>query len=93
LHCDENLQIKSRERVLRNSNAAEPDSMKTKQLTAAVVTQLLILMTSSIRAADVVSVWGGARSTIILKSDGTVWTWERILMASSVSARRTTCDP
>jgi alpha-tubulin suppressor-like RCC1 family protein len=25
--------------------------------------------------ADVVSIWGGARGTIILKSDGTVWTW------------------
>ncbi len=27
------------------------------------------------RGADVVSIWGGARGTIILKSDGTVWTW------------------
>src|SRR5437764_1355377 len=26
-------------------------------------------------AADVISLWGGARGTIILKSDGTVWTW------------------
>src|SRR5579872_3960370 len=26
-------------------------------------------------AADVVSIWGGARGTIVLKSDGTVWTW------------------
>jgi alpha-tubulin suppressor-like RCC1 family protein len=26
-------------------------------------------------AADVVSIWGGARSTTVLKSDGTVWTW------------------
>jgi len=26
-------------------------------------------------SADVVSVWGGARGTVILKSDGTVWTW------------------
>src|SRR6266487_3857316 len=26
-------------------------------------------------SADVVSIWGGARGTIILKSDGTVWTW------------------
>jgi alpha-tubulin suppressor-like RCC1 family protein len=25
--------------------------------------------------ADVISIWGGARGTIILKSDGTVWTW------------------
>ena len=27
------------------------------------------------RAADVVSIWGGARGSIVLKSDGTVWTW------------------
>jgi alpha-tubulin suppressor-like RCC1 family protein len=26
-------------------------------------------------AANVVSIWGGARSTTVLKSDGTVWTW------------------
>ena len=26
-------------------------------------------------AADVASVWGGARGTVVLKSDGTVWTW------------------
>ena len=26
-------------------------------------------------AADVISIWGGARGTIVLKSDGTVWTW------------------
>ncbi len=26
-------------------------------------------------SADVVSIWGGARGAIILKSDGTVWTW------------------
>jgi len=26
-------------------------------------------------SADVVSIWGGARGTVILKSDGTVWTW------------------
>src|SRR5437868_2306754 len=30
---------------------------------------------SQIHAADVVSIWGGARGTIVLKSDGTVWTW------------------
>jgi len=26
-------------------------------------------------AADVISIWGGARGTLVLKSDGTVWTW------------------
>jgi alpha-tubulin suppressor-like RCC1 family protein len=32
-----------------------------------------VLFTAS--AADVISIWGGARGTIALKSDGTVWTW------------------
>jgi alpha-tubulin suppressor-like RCC1 family protein len=27
------------------------------------------------RSADVVSIWGGARGTVVKKSDGTVWTW------------------
>ncbi len=36
---------------------------------------LLLALVSSARGADVVSVWGGARGTIILKSDGSVWTW------------------
>lgn len=49
--------------------------MKTRKLTASLVALLFISSLSSIRAADVVSVWDGARSTIILKSDGTVWTW------------------
>src|SRR5438105_15432039 len=26
-------------------------------------------------APDVVSIWGGARGTVVRKSDGTVWTW------------------
>src|SRR5882724_5788081 len=26
-------------------------------------------------SADVVSIWGGARGTVVQKSDGTVWTW------------------
>jgi alpha-tubulin suppressor-like RCC1 family protein len=36
---------------------------------------LFFSLASVARSADVVSVWGGARGTIILKSDGTVWTW------------------
>ncbi len=36
---------------------------------------LFLALVSSAHGADVVSVWGGARGTIILKSDGTVWTW------------------
>jgi alpha-tubulin suppressor-like RCC1 family protein len=38
-------------------------------------TALVVALVSLARGADVVSVWGGARGTIILKSDGTVWTW------------------
>jgi alpha-tubulin suppressor-like RCC1 family protein len=33
------------------------------------------VMVAIAQGADVVSVWGGARATVILKSDGTVWTW------------------
>src|SRR4051794_5818834 len=37
---------------------------------------LWVLATVSLApAADIISIWGGARGTIILKSDGTVWTW------------------
>lgn len=36
---------------------------------------LFFTLVTLTRGADVVSVWGGARGTIILKSDGTVWTW------------------
>ncbi|HLH53288.1 MAG TPA: RCC1 repeat- and reductase domain-containing protein [Verrucomicrobiae bacterium] len=49
--------------------------MKTRTLTAALAALLFILPVGSSRAADVISVWGGARGSIILKSDGTVWTW------------------
>src|SRR3954454_16893569 len=36
---------------------------------------LLVSRLAVAAAPDVVSLWGGARGTIILKSDGTVWTW------------------
>jgi alpha-tubulin suppressor-like RCC1 family protein len=36
---------------------------------------LVFALVSLTRGADVVSIWGGAREAIILKSDGTVWTW------------------
>ena len=42
------------------------------QITAGLLFFSLALVA---RSADVVSIWGGARGTIILKSDGTVWTW------------------
>ena len=32
-------------------------------------------MVSLARGTEVISIWGGARGTIGLKSDGTVWTW------------------
>src|SRR5438270_954008 len=47
--------------------------MKIKHL--AVVGLLFVSPLSIAAAADVVSIWGGARGTIVLKSDGTVWTW------------------
>src|SRR6266404_6201705 len=47
--------------------------MKIKHL--ALVSLLLLFSLSIALAADVISIWGGARGTIILKSDGTVWTW------------------
>ena len=36
---------------------------------------LFVALALSVSGADVVSIWGGARGTIVLKSDGTVWTW------------------
>ncbi len=36
---------------------------------------LFFILAEFAHGADVVSIWGGARGTIILKSDGTVWTW------------------
>src|SRR5436305_6496559 len=42
----------------------------------ATISLLLFISSHSLAlAADVISLWGGARGTIILKSDGTVWTW------------------
>ena len=40
-----------------------------------VIALLAFAWITTARSADVISIWGGARSTIILKSDGTVWTW------------------
>jgi len=42
---------------------------------ATIAGLLLASMLSVLAAPDVISLWGGARGTIILKSDGTVWTW------------------
>lgn len=43
------------------------------KLTTIALSALALLANG--RGADVVSIWGGARGTVILKSDGTVWTW------------------
>lgn len=40
-----------------------------------VVATLTLALHSVAIGADVVSIWGGARGTIVLKSDGTVWMW------------------
>ena len=47
--------------------------MKINQLSTFAL--LLASRLCVVAAPDVVSLWGGARGTIILKSDGTVWTW------------------
>lgn len=36
---------------------------------------LFVVAGSMAQAADVVSIWGGARGTYVMKSDGTLWTW------------------
>jgi len=49
--------------------------MKRTNLFLASVALSLLAIVSPSPGADVVSIWGGARGTIVLKSDGTVWTW------------------
>jgi alpha-tubulin suppressor-like RCC1 family protein len=36
---------------------------------------LVLALAAAASGAEVVSIWGGARGTVVLKSDGTVWTW------------------
>ncbi len=45
-----------------------------KYKTLAVFGGLFALVLSA-PGADVISLWGGARGTVVMKSDGTVWTW------------------
>ena len=49
--------------------------MLMKQRSQAVLGLWCLALASIASAADVISIWGGARGTIVLKSDGTVWTW------------------
>jgi alpha-tubulin suppressor-like RCC1 family protein len=44
-------------------------------LALATAALLFALPRSGHTAPAVISIWGGARGTVILKSDGTVWTW------------------
>jgi alpha-tubulin suppressor-like RCC1 family protein len=55
---------------LRRSNTFFARSVK-----QAFVGILAIGLAGVACGADVISLWGGARGTIVLKSDGTVWTW------------------
>ena len=41
----------------------------------AVVGALTLAAPLMAACADVVSIWGGARGTVVQKSDGTVWSW------------------
>src|SRR5690349_10398784 len=43
--------------------------------TQTLVGVLILAMPLAAFCADVVSIWGGARGTVVRKSDGTVWTW------------------
>src|SRR5262245_53006824 len=45
------------------------------RLAMALVALALSLPRGAHAAPDVVSIWGGARGTVVKKSDGTVWTW------------------
>jgi alpha-tubulin suppressor-like RCC1 family protein len=47
----------------------------TRHLAMAMVALALALPRDGFTAPDVVSIWGGARGTVVKKSDGTVWTW------------------
>ena len=42
---------------------------------AALVGLLLASRWSVLATTEVISLWGGARGTIVLKSGGTVWAW------------------
>jgi alpha-tubulin suppressor-like RCC1 family protein len=43
--------------------------------TLAVFSGFIFALPCLVMGADVISIWGGARETIVLKSDGTVWNW------------------
>src|SRR5437762_14346811 len=41
----------------------------------AILGMLNLVLPFAVGGAEVVSIWGGARGTVVRKSDGTVWTW------------------
>src|SRR3954469_11156278 len=49
--------------------------MAMKRRIQATIGILIFAMPRMAFCADVVSIWGGARGTVVKKSDGTVWTW------------------
>ena len=49
--------------------------MSMKRRTLTIVGLLTFAMPFVAFCTDVVSIWGGARGTVVKKSDGTVWTW------------------
>ncbi len=56
-----------------NENTRKQVAMRHRTLAAFGWFFLVLAFTAP--GADVESVWGGARGTLVLKSDGTVWTW------------------
>ncbi|MDB6067941.1 MAG: rcc, partial [Pedosphaera sp.] len=49
--------------------------MVNKLKTAGFLAMLILALPGWVMGAEVVSIWGGARETVVLKSDGTVWDW------------------
>ena len=54
---------------------SQQNTRRLHQFLCVGVAILFFAMLFPASGADVISIWGGARGTIILKSDGTVWTW------------------
>jgi hypothetical protein len=66
------------ERVEKNR---QMKMLKATNLIRAVVGLLFDSQLSIALAADVISLWDSARGTIILKSDGTMWTWVPLVLS------------
>src|ERR1700722_19926120 len=53
----------------------ERSVMVNKLKTAGFFVILTFSFAGWVKGTEVVSIWGGARETVVLKSDGTVWDW------------------